>query len=221
MTYVAPRNGAPHQPLRFFPTCALACPRARDLVSAVLCRLSGAVPDSVRCQRLLRRAPGSPWRALRPCCWAAAARCCCAAGASLSAQALAPCPPIVLLLSGFPMDSAAWNVLERSAARHGSRTPAFYLAVNLCVSGHVRHRVRSRAARTRAAPSSHSWPPASSPRYGEPLRHPVRVAAIVPADVFALSTAASVGAQATLLSTRLLAAVSVFAIASTAIMRPL
>ncbi|MFR4804011.1 MAG: hypothetical protein ACLT98_12275 [Eggerthellaceae bacterium] len=35
-------------------------------------------------------APGSPWRALRPCCWAAAARCCCAPAQAWARRLPAP-----------------------------------------------------------------------------------------------------------------------------------
>ena len=121
--------------------------------------------------------------------------------------------PIVLLLAvpiGFYLLERPWN--DQLLAMD-----PFYAAVNLCVLGALFAIVYAAGQRTRGAVVAFL----AACLLAGTANHFVilfKGQPIVPADVFALSTAASVGAGYTFaLDARLLEAVSVFAIASTAI----
>ena len=188
-------------------------PAPCDLVGAVLCALAALF-------LILYAASGfsdAPWFAV-----AGAAAVLLGCGCALllrgrrSQRALERCRlarPIVLLLAvpiGFYLLERPWN--DQLLAMD-----PFYAAVNLCVLGALFAIVYAAGQRTRGAVVAFL----AACLLAGTANHFVilfKGQPIVPADVFALSTAASVGAGYTFaLDARLLEAASVFAIASTAI----
>ena len=165
----APRNGARLGRCASFQPARSPVPRALRPRRCGSVRLSGAVPDSVRRQRLLRRAlvrrGGRCGRAAGLRLRAAAARPAFPAGLG----ALSPCPPHRAAASGSHRILPSGASLERSAARHGS---VLRRGEPVRSGRAVRHRVRGRAAHPRRRRRILGRLPPR--RYGEPLRHPVQ-----------------------------------------------